>query len=219
MRILDGPKLLAAAVAICYGLFLFWYGGKTAPLDRAEVDALVAVIEQNLGAAGGGDPELIRSFRRVGAADDGREFFMVNLIRQRQKALYPDGYDHDDDVQAAARRYAAGILPRLLKRSAFPVFIGRPTGLFLQPEGAEEWDQVAIVRYRSRRDFLEMVAEPGMSDVGLHKRASVEKTQVFPADPIVSFIWIRTAVAVVFALLGGTLHIALRRFTWYRSTR
>jgi hypothetical protein len=217
MRIVTGPALLAAALAVSYGLFFLWYGGRTAPLSADEVGALIAAIEENASGRGGADPALLAAFRRVGEADDGREFYMVNLMRHRSKALYPAGYDYGDDVQAAERRYASGILPRLLKRAALPVFVGTPTGLFLQPEGADVWDQVGIVRYRSRRDFLEMVAEPELSSIGVHKWASIEKTQVFPVRPSVSFIWIRSAVAVLFVLGGVALHRLLRRVPGYRT--
>jgi hypothetical protein len=205
-------------LVLLYGLFWLGYGGKGMPLSQDEVDALIAAIEQNARSRGGADPELLEAFRRVGEADDGQEFYMVNLARHRKKALYPEGYDYDDDVQAAERRYATAILPRLLKRASSPVFVGTPTGLFLHPEGADEWDQLALVRYRSRRDLLEMVAEPGMGELGVHKWASLEKTQVFPVTPLVSFIWIRSAVAVLFAVLGGALHLVLRRFSWYQPS-
>jgi hypothetical protein len=217
MGSLNGPRFLTVALAALYALFLLWYGGKTTPLTPDEVDALMTAIERNASGRGSADPELLEAFRRVGEADDGNEFYMVNLMRHRQKALYPDGYDYDDDVQAAERRYARGIFPKLLKRASMPVFLGEPTGLFLQPEGSDVWDQVGVVRYRSRRDFLEMVAELSLQDVGVHKWASLEKTQVFPVAATISFIWVRGAAAVVFACFGGGLHLALRRFSWYRA--
>lgn len=218
MGALNAPRFLIVALAALYGLFLLWYGGKTTPLTPDEVDALIVAIEQNASGRGGADPELLEAFRQVGEADDGNEFYMVNLMRHRQKALYPDGYDYDEDVQAAERRYAQGILPKLLKRASMPVFLGKPTGRFLQPEGADVWDQVGVVRYRSRRDFLEMVAELSLQDIGVHKWASLEKTQVFPVAATISFIWVRSAAAVLFAIFGGVLHVALRCFPWYRSS-
>jgi hypothetical protein len=210
MRILRGRKTVAVGLVALYALFWFWYGGNGEPLPRAEVEALMAGIEEGARSRGGGDRELLESLRRVGEADDGREFFMVNLIRHRKKALYPDGYDFDEDVEAAERRYASAILPRLVKRASFPFFVATPTGLFLQPDGAEVWDQVAFVRYRSRRDFLEMVAEPGMAELGVHKWASVEKTHVFPVTPLVTLLWVRTAVAVGLVLLWGLFRGRLR---------
>ena len=219
MRILTGPRLLAAALAILYALFVFWYGGRGTPLTPSEVDALLAEVQRNVGGENRGDPGMLEALRRVGEADDGREFYMLNLMRHREKAVYPDGHDYDDDVQAAEQRYASGILPRLLKRASLIVFVGTPTGLFLQPEGADVWDQVGIVRYRSRRDFLEMVAEPGMSAVGVHKWAYLEKTQVFPVRPLVSLIWLRGAMAALLALLGGALHLVLRRIPGYPAAR
>jgi len=216
MRIPSGPRFLAAGLALVYAAFWLWYGGVGAPLSQQEVDALIAAVEENGRARGGADPELLAAFRAVGEADDGREFYMVNLMRHREKALYPDGYDYGEDIRAAERRYAAGILPELLKRASIPVFLGTPTGRFLQPEGADVWDQVGVVRYRSRRDFLEMVGHPELAEIGVHKWASIEKTHVFPVRAELSFIWIRSAVAVLLALIGGALHLLLRNAPWYR---
>jgi hypothetical protein len=208
---------LTTGLLLVYGLFLLWYGGKTAPLTGSEVDALIAAIEQNAATQGGGDPEMLASLRHVAANDDGYEFYMVNLIRHRQRALYPRDSGFGGDVQAAERRYARGMFPRLLRRAAFPAFLGTPTGLFLQPEGADVWDQVALVRYRSRRDFLQMVAEPGMRELGKHKWASVEKTQVFPVKPVISFVWVRTAFFVLFVIVGVLLDRLLCRCAGSRS--
>ncbi|MHC4934219.1 MAG: hypothetical protein ACYTGV_18770, partial [Planctomycetota bacterium] len=124
MRMLTGPRLLVAALAILYGLFVLWYGGRGAPLTPGEVDALLAEVQRNAGGADAADPRMLEALRRVGEADDGREFYMVNLMRHRENAVYPVGHDYGDDVQAAERRYAAGILPRLLKRASLPVFVG-----------------------------------------------------------------------------------------------
>jgi hypothetical protein len=33
------------------------------------------------------------------------------------------------------------------------VFVGQVEGRFIHPDGADDWDQVAMVRYRSRRDM------------------------------------------------------------------
>jgi hypothetical protein len=52
-------------------------------------------------------------------------------------------------------------------------------------EGADNWDQGALVRYRSRRDLLEMFEEIVEEESGIHafKVAAIEKTIAFPLDP------------------------------------
>jgi hypothetical protein len=56
------------------------------------------------------------------------------------------------------------------------------------------------VRYRSRRDLLQMAAELAMKDADVHKWASIEKTYVFPVKPLFGIPAIRLLVAVILAL-------------------
>ena len=45
------------------------------------------------------------------------------------------------------------------------------------PEGTEPWDCVALVRYRSRRDFLRLCADLVKGRADIHKWAAIEATQ------------------------------------------
>ena len=145
-------------------------------------------------------PDLLLSLREITRGDDGREFVMVNLIRYRTKAVYPPGWDFGDDPHAADARYNRAVVPRLLKRACIPVFLGRSAGRFLAPEGTEPWDSVALVRYRSRRDFLRLCADLAKDRADIHKWAAIEATQVFPVDARLSLTMIRVVIALALAL-------------------
>ena len=134
-------------------------------------------------------------------ADDGDEFIMQNLVRHRAKALYPPGYDFGDDPRAADRRYGRAIMPHLLRFGSLPVFVARRSGSFIEPEGADVWHYVAMVRYRSRRDFLRFAINVARNDIDMHKWAALEKTHVVPVKPMLSLIFVRGLVAVLLALL------------------
>lgn len=56
-------------------------------------------------------------------------------------------------------------------------------GRFLPPGGADDWDAVTIVRYRSRHDLLHIANALAKKDADQHKWASFEKTQLFPVCP------------------------------------
>jgi hypothetical protein len=60
---------------------------------------------------------------------------MVNLLKFRQKALYPAGSPFDNDPLAANGRYSRAIL-LLLKHGGHPVFLSPVQGRFLHPSGA-----------------------------------------------------------------------------------
>ena len=127
---------------------------------------------------------------------------MVNLIKYRQKAVYPPGYSCSDDPHAAEQRDNRAVVPLLLSRACLPVFLGRSAGRFLAPDGAQEWDSVVLVRYRSRRDLLGMLAGLARTRADIHKWAAIERTQVFPVTVPFSLILIRLIVGGMLAGLG-----------------
>lgn len=189
------PSLMGIAIL---GLFLWWYGGRTRPLTAAEIarffDLMVARgVDRN-------DPELFESLQRILASDDGREFVMVNLIRYRDKAAYPPGSSYGDSAIEADRRYARAFFPYLLRYGNVPLFISRRAGSFIEPPNLPQWQVVALIRYRSRRDFVRTATAVADKNVMVHKWAAIETTHVFPVKPVFSFIAVRWTVIVLAAV-------------------
>ena len=190
--------ITAIIFVLLYIAFLFWYGGKGKPLTAVEVEALLAEIKKRAGKQDAEEEShILQQFRDLTQNDDGREYYMVNLLKFRKKALYPEGSSFGDDPLAANDRYNRAIIPLLFKHGGHPVFLGQVQGRFLHPEHADDWDQVGMVRYRSRRDMLKMAVEIAGLGFDIHKWASLEKTQVFPVKPIVSLFFVRGMVAVI----------------------
>jgi hypothetical protein len=196
-------NIIVLVFLLIYLAFLFWYGGRGKPLSQVEVDALLAEMKRRAGKQGVIEEEssILQQFRELTKIDDGREYYMVNLLKFRKKALYPEGSSFGDDPLAANDRYSRAIIPLLLKHGGHPVFLGQVQGRFLHPEHADDWDQVGMVRYRSRRDMLKMAVEIAGLGVDIHKWASLEKTQVFPVKPIISLIFVRGIVAVILLIV------------------
>lgn len=202
MQRASGPYVLAAVLAVFYGAFWVWYGGAGKPLTDSEIETYLVRFE-SMGTSGNELFHLHDRFEAWMRRDNGREFFMVNLI------------DDPADAEAAAT-YDRAILPPLLRRASFPIFLARPFATFIEPEGHHTWDTVAIMRYRSLRDLLEVVTGPEAEKLRTLKEASVSNTQVFPTHVVFSFIQVRFVAAVCFAVFGLALHFALRQFGWYR---
>ena len=200
---------MALAIAIpllaVYGLFLVWYGGRGQPLSPAEIDQFM----KELGAHTT-DEAVLQELQTLIAGDDGKEFVMQNLVRYRPKALYPPGYDYGDDPRAADRRYGKAVIGPLLRNGSLILFIAKRIGTFIEPEGADAWHYVAMVRYRSRRDFLRFALATQRDDIFVHKWAALEKTHVFPVKPLVSLVFVRATVAGLLALSGGALFLLFR---------
>ena len=186
-----------------YGLFLVWHERRGPPLTQVETEAVLAHLAANSIAAEAGDHDLPMSLRTLAAADDGRQYFMVNLIQYRERALYPPGSASlGTDARAADARYARIVLPQLLKRGSYPIFVSRVVGAFIPHTGATSWDAVAIVRYRSRRDMLDMVKALQRLGGGMHKWAAIEDTHVFPVHAFVRVAPLPIVVLLVLLVVG-----------------
>ena len=196
---------IAIPMTALYLLFLAWYGGNGKPLSAQEIERFMAEIAERNTAQ-----DMVNEIQTLIAKDDGKEFVMVNLARDRPKAMYPPGYDYDDNARAADIRYGKAIVWPLLRQASMPVFIARRTGSFIEPEGADAWHYVAMVRYRSRRDFLKFALAIDRDDIVVHKWAALEKTHVFPVKPLVSLIYVRFLVFAVLALAASALFLAAR---------
>ena len=189
---------IPAVFTLLYLAFLFWYGGRSKPLSQAEVESLLAEMKRRAGKQGQDDePPILQQFRELTENDDGREYYMVNLLKFRKKALYPEGSTFGDDPMAANDRYNRAIIPLLLKHGGHPVFDSLVLSRFIHPQGADDWDHVAMVRYRSRRDMLKMAVEIAGKGADVHKWAALEKTQVFPVKPLFNLNFIRVMVAII----------------------
>jgi hypothetical protein len=189
---------------LTYALFLLWYGGRGRPLVDEEVKDFLALMTSR--GIDREDPELFESLKRLLSRDDGREFVMVNLIKYREKAAYPPGSPYGDSAIEADKRYARAFFPYLLRYGNVPVFISRRSGSFIEPKDAEPWQVVAMIRYRSRRDFIRSVRAVVGKDVMVHKWAAIDTTHVFPVRPLFSFIAVRWAVAALIAVAAPLVY-------------
>lgn len=192
---------------ITFALFLVWYGGRSKPLTESETQRFLhLMVSRGLDR---NDPELYESLKRLLSKDDGREFVMVNLIRYREKAAYPPGSPYNDSAIDADKRYARAFFPYLLRYGNVPIFISRRSGSFIEPPNAERWQVVAMIRYRSRRDFIRSVSAVLDKNVMIHKWAAIETTHVFPVRPLFSFNAVRWGAAVVITLIASLIYQGL----------
>ena len=186
--------------------FWVWYGGNGKPMPAQELQSLLSQL-----AAADTSPHAeaaLGEVRELMASEDGKEFFMQNLVRYRPKALYPPGYDYGEDPRAADKRYAKAIWWHLLKYGNLICFVARRTGNFVVPPGADSWHYVALVRYRSRRDFLRFAIASSSADNFVHKWAAIEKTHIFPVQPILSLIAIRSMLGLLLLAVGLGIRIS-----------
>jgi hypothetical protein len=187
-------------LALLYLAFWFWYGGNGQRMTPQEIEeALHQLRSAHLGHDNSAE---IEDVRQLLASDDGKEFVMQNLVRYRAKALYPQGLQYSDDPREADKRYGKSIIGDLLRYGNLVIFIARKSGDFVRPEGADAWHYVAMVRYRSRRDFVRFAIRANQADKFMHKWAAIEKTHVFPVKPLINLFAVRTLVAMLLIFTG-----------------
>ena len=178
-------------------IFLLWYGGKSKPLTESELNAFEHNIKKQHNIDENSD--MIKQLRRLCESDDGRPYYMVNLMK------FNTEYNEELQMtpQEAHKKYSKGIVKELLKRAGHPALLSKVTGSFIR-QSDSQWDEVAIVRYRSRRDMLKMVINLSDPELGKYKWASLKKTDVFPTKLKLNLAFIRVIV-ITFLFLVSTL--------------
>lgn len=121
--------------------------------------------------------ETFGAFRRL--AEEG-PIHMLNLVRLRDKAAYPDGR-----VATGAEAYAA------YGRESGPIF--RRVGgriawsgvfrLMLIGPAEELWDRCFIAEYPSGAAFVEMVKDPDYQKAVIHRQAAVLDSRLIRLNP------------------------------------
>lgn len=106
-----------------------------------------------------------------GAPEDG-PFVMVNLLKFKDKATYPDGRDPGLSGAEAYARYGAEVGKLIVALGGRTHYAGRVTGLMLG-EVEELWDMVALAEYPSLAAFREMVASPEYRAIAVHRDAGL----------------------------------------------
>ncbi|MBI4933004.1 MAG: hypothetical protein HY828_03940 [Actinobacteria bacterium] len=114
------------------------------------------------------------------APEDDGPIWMVNLMKYREKADYADGRESDITGKEADDRYAP--LGPLKAIGAQPVFLADVETQFLND--TPKWDRVGIVKYPSRKAFLEMQQRPDFKELHHHKEAGMAETIVCGCLPM-----------------------------------
>ncbi|MDG2327894.1 MAG: hypothetical protein P8L70_14285 [Halioglobus sp.] len=166
--------------ALLYGIFVFWYTDFSGPLSDNEVDQFVATMKAN-----GSEPETIAFIKKFARQDSGRQFLMVNNIDMNESPPNVKGAEPGESASKLMGRYMAHMIPALLARACHPVLMGSavyPTMDLVGIEGAENWDQAALFRYRSRRALLEILTNPAFNGKHHFKTAALDKTIAYPIE-------------------------------------
>ena len=112
-------------------------------------------------------------------SDDG-PVWMVNLMKYREVADYVDGRKTAISGQEADDLYSP--IDSLTAVGAEIVFLGDVDQQLLGDNTV--WDRIAVVKYPTRRSFIEMQSRPEFQESHKHKDAGMDKTIVMGCQPL-----------------------------------
>jgi len=116
------------------------------------------------------DPRRIAAMQEAGPPGP---IVMVNLLRFRERAQYPDGRDAHLSGREAYARYGAAVVGLLPRFGGRVLFAGDVSFLAL---GRVErlWHEVALAEYPDRAALWAMSTSPECQEIAVHRAAGLE---------------------------------------------
>jgi len=114
------------------------------------------------------------------APEDDGPIYMVNLMKYREVAEYGEGSGPDGAIsgrEADDRYNPASVLSKI---GATIVFVADVDGMHA---GDDDWDRIAVVRYATRKSFIDMQARRDFAAKHEHKAAGMLRTIIVCCRP------------------------------------
>ena len=184
--------LIWIVVAVLYAVFWLWYSGTKGKLSQTEVESYMQQFESK-----GVNADNLANLRHFLEKDDGREWFMINLLELKSPKR---------ESSKLLQRYTKTFMAGMFRRAGHPFFVAIAAAKNIENlncDDADNWSSTGIVRYRSRRDCAETLLDTFGSDHHADKLASLTKTLAFPARANLLMGSPRVLVAMSAALIGA----------------
>ena len=122
-----------------------------------------------------------QAFAAFRADDRSGPIHMLNLVRLRDQARYPDGRQATGaEAYAAYGRESAAVFSRLGGKI---VWRGRFEQMLIGPP-EERWDHCFIAEYPSVAAFVAMIRDPLYREAVAHRQAAVEDSRLIRLAPL-----------------------------------
>lgn len=184
--------LIWIVMAVLYAVFWLWYSGTKGKLSQTEVESYMQQFESK-----GVNTDNLANLRHFLEKDDGREWFMINLLELKSPKR---------ESSKLLQRYTKTFMAGMFRRAGHPFFVAIAAAKNIENlncDDADNWSSTGIVRYRSRRDCAETLLDTFGSDHHADKLASLTKTLAFPATANLLMGSPRVLVAMSAALIGA----------------
>lgn len=190
--------------ALLYAAFRAWYDNWRGPIRADEIERFLAALPSMPGAEGN-DAQTMRRFLE---ADDGREFYMLNLVRVASGDVPHPRTGAPTPPAALLREYVRGFLSVLVRHAGHPALQARKVGGYVDAWNVAPdpgWGFVGMMRYRSRRDMVELAMDPRFLAAHPLKFAAIPVTASFPTQPGFVFVLGPRVWAALVLALGAAL--------------
>jgi uncharacterized protein (DUF1330 family) len=98
---------------------------------------------------------------------------MLNLLKFRAKAVYPDGRASDLTGRQAYDLYAAPV-QKVIEDGGGRVLFGGAIASLVIGEVEDLWDTCVLVEYPSAAAFAAIVTSPEVAEIGVHRAAGLD---------------------------------------------
>jgi uncharacterized protein (DUF1330 family) len=98
---------------------------------------------------------------------------MLNLLKFRAKAVYPDGRPSDLTGRQAYDLYAAP-MQKVIEDGGGRVLFGGAIASLVIGEVEDLWDTCVLVEYPSAAAFAAIVTSPEVAEIGVHRAAGLD---------------------------------------------
>jgi hypothetical protein len=197
--------------------FFFWYTDMGGKLSQEEIQIFIKKHEQNIindGVSPDSEEFQLRIdfLKKFMEEDNGKQFIMVNNIEMNKNPGDVVGANPGESADQLMSRYMEYMWPNLLKRASHPIFMSNAVYQSMDLagiEGAETWDQAALMRYKSRRTMMEIVTNPNMMNRHDFKIAALQKTIAYPVEPFGFYSDMRLIFGMLIAIVGLSIRLFL----------
>ena len=143
---MSGTTIWGIAI-LAYAIFWCWYVGFRRKVTAAEVEQTMNLFTED----GEWTEQQKQNLKDFLANDDGKDFVMVNLLQL---------HSPQSESRKKLNTYQKIFLGSLLRKAGHPVFVAQAASGNIEnvaSDNDEGWGAAGMIRYRSRRDLMEML--------------------------------------------------------------
>jgi hypothetical protein len=204
-----------------YCTFFVWYTDLGGKLNSDEIATYLVKLQENREAVKFSSPAEKEEFKEQGKIiekfmreDSGRQFFVVNNIDMSDDPQDVEGAQPGEDADQLMGRYMEHMYAELFKRASHPVFMGNAVSQAIDVvgiENADSWGIAALMRYKSRRAFMEIVSNPKMRGKHEFKIAALNKTIAYPVETVVYLSDPRLLLGFILLIIGLIIQLRIKK--------